>query len=173
MNEFLYDNRITVSATSSAFFSITTGYPFDSVKTRMQAYKYKSTLACIQSTWYLEGIRGFYRGVFPLMATTTTLRAISWNLYTQSRDKLRHGTQGITGAVVPCFLAGCKTGMIMSVFGAPLEFIKVQRQLSRLNGGVERNLFGWIQHVLKIKGPLGLYSGYRFHFPVETFGIVR
>ena len=54
---FISRNSITIAATSSAISSIIIGYPFDSIKTRMQAFKYPSTLHCVKSTLLNEGVK--------------------------------------------------------------------------------------------------------------------
>jgi hypothetical protein len=163
MKEFMRDNAVTIAATNSALVSIVVGYPFDSIKTRMQAQKFPSTLYCIKTTYETQGLSGFYRGVLPLMATSTTLRAISWNVYTTIKSKL-----SLDGIFVNSLSSGMLTGCFMSIFGAPIEFIKVQRQLYR--GKAHKNMMEWIRFILKEKGVLGLYSGYGFHAPVDILG---
>ncbi|KAJ2989533.1 hypothetical protein HDV02_004959 [Globomyces sp. JEL0801] len=178
---FIHKNSITVAATSSAFFSVLAGYPFDSIKTRMQAFKYPNTISCIKSTYYYEGIAGFYRGVVPLLATSTTLRAMSWNLYTSSKSVLVHpefnNSNGVLGRVMfPCFLAGGFTGVTLSVLAAPIEFIKVQRQLQQVhatsgaNQPTANSLGSWFLRIVREKGFRGLYTGYSIHAPLEFLG---
>ena len=132
------------------------------IQTRMQAYKYPSTISCIKSTFFHEGIPGFYRGVLPQLISTTTLRAISWNVYTQGKlvvgEHLK--LEGLYSALIPSILSGAGTGFFSSLMAAPLEFIKVQRQLqyvdpSSIKRG-EKNVFGWLRHVVRHKGIFGL-----------------
>jgi hypothetical protein len=162
MQEIIRDNAITIAATNSAFFSILVGYPFDSIKTKMQAQKYQSTFHCIKTTYQTQSIPGFYRGVLPLLATSTSLRAVSWNVYTKSKQMISHDNISLNA-----FMAGSYTGSFMSIFGAPIEFIKVQRQL---NIGTKKNAIDWVRFIVKQKGLKGLYSGYQFHAPVEILG---
>ncbi|KAJ3301992.1 hypothetical protein HDV03_005525 [Kappamyces sp. JEL0829] len=181
----VYRNGVTIAATCSAITSLLVGYPFDSVKasrpalthqTRMQAYKYPSTISCIKSTLYHEGVAGFYRGVLPQLVTTTTLRAMSWNIYTAAKLKLGGllPLSGLPSALVPSTLAGAGTGFVASLLAAPLEFIKVQRQLQHIDPAgakrAEKNIFGWLRHVVRHKGVSGLYTGYRYHAPMDIFG---
>jgi hypothetical protein len=82
---------------------------------------------------------------------------------------------GIHGVTIPCVFGGMSTGLVMSLFGAPIEFIKVQRQLQKVTS-TNRNLIQWVRHIIATKGTLhlsgifGLYSGYRFHAPVDILG---
>lgn len=79
------------------------------------------------------------------------------------------------------------TGFTSSILSAPIEFIKVQRQLQKVSipsanippptsnttpkpGPPSKNLIGWLRHVIKQKGVAGLYTGYRFHAPMDIFG---
>ena len=163
---FLSENAVTVAATNAALFSILVGYPFDSIKTRLQARKYPSITTAIVETIKTEGIRGFYRGVLPLLASTTALRAVSWNIYTTAKTKL-HDLPTFQNA----FLAGAGTGSIMSIFGAPMEFIKVQRQLqSQITINIPKNLLEWIRYIRLKRGLAGFYSGYTLHAPVDILG---
>jgi hypothetical protein len=166
--EFLKKHAITIAATNSALCSILAGYPFDSIKTRMQAYRYQSTWTCISSTYKLEGLRGFYRGVVPLLATSTFLRAVSWNLYSTNKEQYQkffrqHGIEGVT---IPCIFGGMSTGLVMSLFGAPIEFIKVQRQLQKVTS-TNRNLMQWIRHIIATKGTLLLTRHLWFVFGIS------
>ena len=45
-----------------------TQYPLDSVKTRLQAYKFASFSDCLRHTYRTEGLHGFYRGKRSLKA---------------------------------------------------------------------------------------------------------
>jgi hypothetical protein len=165
LKPLIRNHAVTIAATHAAFFSILCGYPLDSIKTRMQAYKYQNTLTCIKTTWQLEGVRGFYRGVLPLIASTTTLRAVSWNIYTNFKSKLDMEIYW------KAFFAGSGTGFIMSMFGAPIEFIKVQRQLQSTDRkDIPKNLLSWIKYIYNKRGVSGFYSGYRLHAPVDVLG---
>lgn len=55
----------TACAYVSSLIALGTGYPLDSIKTRLQTYKYKSVWQCIVDTKKNEGVAGFYRGEYP------------------------------------------------------------------------------------------------------------
>ena len=172
------ENSITIAAVTSSFCSVLFGFPFDSLKTRLQTYKYPSTMVCVKSTYYYEGLRGFYRGVVPLLMTSTIFRAVSWNLYTSWKQSLLSKFERFENklgyTVLPCSLAGGFTGLSLSVFAAPFEFIKVQRQLdlvetTKIVGRPTktRNLLQWVSYIINAKGFRGLYTGYSLHAPME------
>src|ERR1700743_255021 len=54
--------RTEVAASTSSRLSTLAAYPLDSVKTRMQTYKFHSFVDCVQHTFRTEGVHGFWRG---------------------------------------------------------------------------------------------------------------
>lgn len=60
-------------------------FPLDSVKTRMQTYKYDSFTDCVRHTYKTEKWRGFFRGVTAPMASVTLVRTISFSVYQRSK----------------------------------------------------------------------------------------
>jgi hypothetical protein len=57
----------------------------DSVKTRMQTYKYDNFTDCVRHTYQTEKYRGFFRGVTAPMASVTLVRTISFSVYQKSK----------------------------------------------------------------------------------------
>jgi hypothetical protein len=60
-------------------------FPLDSVKTRMQTYKYDSFTDCVRHTYQTERFRGFFRGVTAPMASVTLVRTVSFSVYQRSK----------------------------------------------------------------------------------------
>jgi hypothetical protein len=60
-------------------------FPLDSVKTRMQTYKYDNFTDCVKHTYQTEKFRGFFRGVTAPMASVTLVRTISFSVYQRSK----------------------------------------------------------------------------------------
>ena len=52
----------------SSVLSTVSAFPLDSVKTRMQTYKYAGFLDCVRNTYQTEKLRGFFRGTEALYA---------------------------------------------------------------------------------------------------------
>ncbi|KAJ2360762.1 hypothetical protein H4S01_005589, partial [Coemansia sp. RSA 2610] len=67
----LYENRTLASAITAAVTGMLVGYPFDSLKTRMQTHHYPSLLACARRSIAEEGIHGLYRGLLPPLLTAS------------------------------------------------------------------------------------------------------
>lgn len=55
--------RTEIAASASSVLSTVAAFPLDSVKTRMQTYRYKGFLDCVQHTYRTEHLRGFFRGM--------------------------------------------------------------------------------------------------------------
>jgi len=62
-------------------------FPLDSVKTRMQTYKYDNFTDCVRHTYQTEKFRGFFRGVTAPMLSVTLVRTISFSVYQRSKYK--------------------------------------------------------------------------------------
>ncbi|KAJ2126884.1 hypothetical protein IW136_006552, partial [Coemansia sp. RSA 678] len=73
----LYENRTLASAITAAVSGMLVGYPFDSLKTRMQTHHYPSLLACARRSIAEEGVRGLYRGLVPPLLTASAAKSLS------------------------------------------------------------------------------------------------
>jgi hypothetical protein len=62
--------RVEVAASASSVLSTMTTFPLDSVKTRMQTYKYSGFVDCVRHTYQTEKLRGFFRGACPRSSMT-------------------------------------------------------------------------------------------------------
>ncbi|KAI8836679.1 mitochondrial carrier domain-containing protein [Chytriomyces cf. hyalinus JEL632] len=176
-------NAIVLASTSSAVVSVVAGYPFDLIKTRMQAFRYPSNMACIKEIYVNDGgMVGFFRGMGPILVTVSFLRSVSFSVYTSTKPFLIEQfnnqpplslssfqrqfpfqlpqfdlpalslpsvpTMNVTSIlpsewqakleaiqspnavqVASSVLAGSAAGTIVATINAPVEFIKIQRQL--------------------------------------------
>jgi len=77
--------RVEVAASASSVLSTLTTFPLDSVKTRMQTYKYAGFVDCVRHTYQTEKLRGFFRGVTAPMASITLVRTVSFSIYQRSK----------------------------------------------------------------------------------------
>ncbi|KAJ2766831.1 hypothetical protein IWQ57_004205, partial [Coemansia nantahalensis] len=144
----LYENRTLASAVTAAVTGTLVGYPFDSLKTRMQTHHYPSLLVCARRSIAEEGIAGLYRGLLPPLLTASGAKAMSFSVFEKTKQWLqRHdphaacdpplglpnfqratvGSVALTAAV-----AGCASGALIATLCSPLELVKVQMQLARL-----------------------------------------
>ena len=77
--------RVEVAASASSVLSTLTTFPLDSVKTRMQTYRYAGFIDCVKHTYSTEKLRGFFRGVTAPMASITLVRTVSFSIYQRSK----------------------------------------------------------------------------------------
>ncbi|PIA14915.1 mitochondrial carrier [Coemansia reversa NRRL 1564] len=143
---FLYENRTLASAITAAVTGMVVGYPFDSLKTRMQTHHYPSLLTCAQRSISEEGIRGLYRGLLPPLLTASAAKSLSFSLFEQTKQLLRkHDPYSARDPFLPNFqrttvasvaltaaISGGASGTVIALLCCPLELIKVQMQLANL-----------------------------------------
>ncbi|KAK9472429.1 mitochondrial carrier domain-containing protein [Dipodascopsis tothii] len=152
--------KTALSAGCSSMVSTLVGFPFDSVKTRMQTYKFNSMLHCVLETKRTEGLAGFFRGVSAPLVSITTGRTLSFSIYAQCKiaygDALKRAlgpayadlvdaepapASGVLAqfarkdvyASMPIyFLSGATAGACVSLFACPFEFTKLSTQIEML-----------------------------------------
>jgi len=146
---FVKRYRTEIAASGSSVLSTFIAFPLDSIKTRMQTYKYKSFTDCVRRTYQTEGFRGFFRGVTAPLASVTLVRTISFSMYQRSKytySSLIYKNFGIDPlvyvntpgnypnfATIACFgAAGATAGSILSVVACPFELTKLSAQVSVL-----------------------------------------
>lgn len=66
------------------------------------------------------------------------------------------------------------SGGILALFGSPLDYIKVQRQLEKVSKGSNASkglsLFHWGRKIVSQKGYRGLYAGFSLHATMDVIG---
>lgn len=185
--------KSTILAYGTSFISTTIGFPFDTVKTRMQTYKsFTSYFDCIAKTYRAEGVRGFYRGILAPMVLTSFVRSLSVSIFTTSKPYCYEALYGWNDSTAMhpfvrnfpvCFAAGALAGCGVSVFACPFEFTKVysqiallaQRQTAKTTSSVSSfnphmSLLSTMKHIIKYEGVRGMYSGYKYHVMRDALG---
>ncbi|KAI8341402.1 mitochondrial carrier domain-containing protein [Chlamydoabsidia padenii] len=137
LDELLWANKTVIAASSAAVVGVLAGYPFDSVKTRLQTQHYDSMGACIKQTYKEEGFRGFFRGILPPLITVSIIKSISFSVYEESKafcktryPYMKQDTLGSTMAVST--LGGFTSGAFIAALSCPFELVKIQKQLEFL-----------------------------------------
>ncbi|KAJ1936058.1 hypothetical protein FBU59_005180, partial [Linderina macrospora] len=142
----LYENRTLASAITAAVTGILAGYPFDTLKTRMQTHHYSSLLTCLRKSLAEEGILGLYRGFLPPLLTTSAAKSLSFSVFEGTKQWLRdHDPAKGKQTIVPDFqrttlgsvaltaaMSGSVAGTTIAVMCCPLELVKIQMQLANL-----------------------------------------
>ncbi|KAI8142876.1 mitochondrial carrier domain-containing protein [Fennellomyces sp. T-0311] len=173
-------NRTALAASCAAVTSVLSGFPFDSVKTRMQTHHYNSLLDCVKITYKEEGARGFFRGMIPPLITVSAIKSVAFTVYEGTKHRLRHypGLEGDTLGSLTALasISGAASGAFIAVLSCPLELVKIQRQLEQMIAK-EKSLeapksSSWnaARQIVRRKGVFGLWSGLRCHTIRETMG---
>ncbi|KAG0366383.1 hypothetical protein BGZ54_005413 [Gamsiella multidivaricata] len=127
-----------LAASSAAVCSVLSGFPFDSVKTRMQTHSYNSIMDCVRKTYAEEGMGGFFRGMIPPLITVSIIKSISFSVYEGSKRNIRtQFPETLQGNTIPSligltFISGSIAGTVVAMMSSPLELVKLQRQLEKL-----------------------------------------
>ncbi|KAL1841037.1 hypothetical protein VTJ49DRAFT_7468 [Mycothermus thermophilus] len=141
--------RTEVAASASSVLSTLTTFPLDSVKTRMQTYRYAGFIDCVRQTYRTEKLRGFFRGVTAPMASITLVRTVSFSIYQRSKyvycdwikrhfgvDVMAHvtspGTYPNAWSIATFGAAGATAGSCITVIACPFELTKLSAQVSVL-----------------------------------------
>lgn len=178
--------RSTVLSYGSSFVATTIGFPMDTVKTRMQTHpEFHSYFDCAAKTFKAEGIRGFFRGIFAPLVSSSFSKSINVSIFTQTKpyvhdfffkDEIEE-THPFIKNIPVCFASGMVAGAGVSLFACPFEFTKIFSQITKLiekenttelnrsyNARVKSaSTMATFKKIIKYEGPLGLYSGFKYH----------
>ncbi|KAK4228505.1 putative solute carrier [Podospora fimiseda] len=148
-HRFVKRYRTEVAASASSVLSTLSTFPLDSVKTRMQTYRYAGFLDCVRHTYHTEKFRGFFRGVTAPMASITLVRTISFSIYQRSKYAYSDWVKRNFGVDVMAQVAtpgsypnlwsvavfgasGATAGSIITAIACPFELTKLSAQVSVL-----------------------------------------
>ncbi len=138
--------RDLIPGASQACASIASGYPFDTMKIRLQTGHCTTFYSCMVKTIQNEGIAGFYRGVSMPLLVTVPKRAVQFYLLEDLRKTHNN------------FVAAGIAGLACSVFNTPMNKVKISMQNSH---GAYKNSWGFIRSLYMEQGIHGFYRGFR------------
>lgn len=133
----------------SGIVGVSSVYPIDLVKTRLQNQKTGTRSAFLTASRIMstEGVRGFYKGLPPQVLGIGPEKAIVMGV----REYVM-GTLGDRTKLKNHFYAGIVAGTIQCSVSNPVEVVKVRAQVS--TGSVQ------IMPIIRSLGVSGLYRGY-------------
>ncbi|KAI8060348.1 mitochondrial carrier domain-containing protein [Gongronella butleri] len=137
VNDSLWANRTVLAASSAAVVGVFAGYPFDSVKTRLQSQHYDTIMACVRLTYKEEGIRGFFRGILPPLVTISIIKSISFSVYEETKMFCKQrdpyfSRDTLAATMAVSTLSGWTSGAFIAALSCPFELVKIQKQLEFL-----------------------------------------
>ncbi len=133
----------------SALTTILIGYPFDTIKSKLQINRYGSTNICVKDTYRNGGIKNFYRGVQLPLSLLTIKRAYQYPIYEylQSEKKMS-----------PWFAGGI-AGLSGSLIGCPMHVVKLSMQTFPKEK--YPSVYSCVKNIIKKDSWRGLYRGFR------------
>ncbi|XP_030070979.1 solute carrier family 25 member 47 [Microcaecilia unicolor] len=155
-------------------FGIMVGYPLDTVKVRIQTQKnYKGMWHCIYTTYKMEKMSGFFRGLSMSMSTVSICSSISFGTYKSCLHalcKLRYGSAEVKPSNLDIFLSGYAAGAVRVLVTSPTDMAKVrlQTQMQSYSAVASSCLLSkpkyqgpvhCLRMVVQEEGFLGLYRG--------------
>ena len=137
------------------------GHPLDCVKVRLQTATPSegrlTTLGCARQMLHREGVAAFARGVGPPLANAMLLNTVMFVCFAEAR---RHLPQTTVGSL----LAGGFSGAVQAFLTTPLDWLKIQAQLS----STRRSSTALLLHTLR-HHPSQLYVGHTMNLLREAF----
>lgn len=178
----------TIMSYTASLVTIFSGYPLDTLKTRMQTHKFNSTFDCFKQTLKHEGVTGLFRGITSPLISASLSKSLGVSLYTYLKPRVAE-FQGMFYSPISqnkyiqnedvllvmnnfpvAVVSGTMAGAMVSLYACPFEFTKIFSQISRIIGNkqkvqaqVPKNIFQVFREIVKYEGFRGLYSGYGFH----------
>ncbi|XP_077321351.1 solute carrier family 25 member 47-like isoform X1 [Lithobates pipiens] len=108
------------------------GYPLDTVKVRIQTQgTYRGIWHCIHTTYKVEKVSGFFRGVSMPISTVSISSSIVFGVYRNCLHnlcKLKYGTANVRPSKVDIFLSGYAAGGAQVLVSSPADMAKVRLQ---------------------------------------------
>ena len=134
------------------------GFPFDSVKTKMQAARpgvYRGLLDCTFKSISQGGLRGIYRGATPALASALIENAVLFTANGFFVRALTGSSDEEAAGLMTLALCGAMAGVFSSTAIQPAEMIKVQLQVS----GGQLTPVECIKGIVRKDGVVGLFRG--------------
>ena len=123
---------LATEAACSAAAGVTStclGHPLDCVKVRLQTAKPGlTTLGCASEMLRTEGLGAFAKGLSPPLANAVLLNTVMFVAFAEAQRRLPQDTLG-------SLLAGGVAGVAQAFLTTPLDWLKIQAQLSAAVGG--------------------------------------
>jgi len=127
------------------------GYPFDTTKVKMQSGLFKTTYSCISYTLEHKGIYGFYKGSSMALLSHLIKRPIQYPIIEALK---KYSKQNNYNNKYYNYLIGGIQGPIGTLFGNPLQVVKIRSQTSKLSTTTHA------VNIFKESGVRGFYRGF-------------
>lgn len=151
-----------LSGTAAGITQISIGYPFDTVKVRMQIddpkhKQYKNMRHCFSDMIKKEGFGSLYRGMVYPMCGAMFFNTITFYSYQSSMRYLANRANRDKNTIKDAYIAGAYAGGVATIIESPRDLLKCQTQKrnSPYNGG----LFDAFKMIKQNHGWKGIFQG--------------
>ena len=194
---FVKKYRTEIAASTSSLLSTFAAFPLDFTKSRMQSYE-TTFLHTVKDAYKAEGIKAFWRGVGPPLLSVTLVRTVSFSIYQRAKYAYDRSLTQMFGQsplehanapgsypsllTIACFApAGATAGAFITTMSCPFELTKLNEQLAGkearqsvtgASSTVPVRSGAWVtaRRMVRDRGFMGLYAGYRLHLLRDTIG---
>ncbi|CAL8313792.1 unnamed protein product [Lota lota] len=150
---------------------VAVGYPFDTVKVRIQTQpQFTGLWQCASTTFSKEGVHGFFKGMALPITTISMTSSVVFGTYRnclQCLSQVRSGAPGGPNTKLEVFLSGMTAGVAQILVMSPGDVVKVRLQCQTESSRGHPNMpmpkyKGPVHCLLRIvreEGVRGLYRG--------------
>jgi len=158
-NQLPYSRKIIATLAGGAV-AATIACPADMMLVRMQAggknrSAYRNVFQGLYTVAQQEGIKGWYRGLGPLVTRGMLVTTAQFSTYDQLKETLMLKYH-LPDNTPTHFLSSFGAGLVAAMVSAPLDVIK-SRMMN--NGSNYRSSFDCLWKTIKFEGPRGLFKG--------------
>lgn len=143
---------------------ILTGYPFDTIKVRIQTGTSggtSSTFKCMSNIIRKEGALTLYRGMASPLAGVAAINAVGFGVYGNLLKRAEDPT-----SIHSVTMAGTAAGCVQAFIASPFELVKTQMQV----GSGNKSTIETIRYILDQVGARGLTKGLSWTITREVPG---
>lgn len=142
----------------AGFAGTVVGYPFDTVKVRLQSNHATSISDCFKQI-SKDGFLSIYRGMSIQLFTVPLLNAIVFGSYEQGKRVMqrRRGDGALTESDLVA--AGCWSGFVNSFVCGPIELVRSRMQVEHGSAIQYRNSWHALTSIVRNEGLLAPWTG--------------
>ncbi len=140
-----------IAGTTYAGLSTLVGFPFDTIKIKLQNKEYVSSRKAVMGVIKKEGISKFYKGGLISLFSHVSKRPLQFSLGEYlKKEKYLDGTGSAKN-----FIIGVSSGIIISPIATPFQVLKIRKQTNVSKQSMVKDFL----YLYKSNGISGIYKG--------------